>query len=221
MTASLPRFIICPYTSSDWEYIVPGKIEIRERLRGFLDPIVACMSYLGLSPLAVTIIGIMLSVVGAIFVARGHLLAGALFLIVSGICDTIDGSLARREGRATTFGAFIDSTGDRITEMVYFGALVFYFIADHPPNLVVIFFLLAALAGSFLTSYTRARAEGLGMECRVGWIERPERIALLVLGLLFGHTILIVIIMFLAFLTVFTFIQRVLHVRRLTLEKDL
>ncbi|HUV36128.1 MAG TPA: CDP-alcohol phosphatidyltransferase family protein [Patescibacteria group bacterium] len=198
-----------------------GKIEIRERLRGFLDPIVAFMSYLGLSPLAVTIIGIVLSIIGATFVARGSLLAGAVFLVVSGLCDTIDGSLARREGRTTTFGAFIDSTGDRITEMVYFGALVFYFINDQPPNLVVVFFLLAALAGSFLTSYTRARAEGLGLECRVGWVERPERIALLVLGLLLGHTVLIAIIVVLAFLTVFTFIQRVLHVRRLTLEKDL
>lgn len=178
------------------------------------------MSYLGLSPLAVTIIGIALSIIGAVFVARGSLVAGAAFLVVSGLCDTIDGSLARREGTTSTFGAFIDSTGDRITEMVYFGALVLYFITDHPPNLVVVFFLLAALAGSFLTSYTRARAEGLGMECRVGWIERPERVALLVLGLLLGHTILIVIIVFLAFLTVFTFIQRVLHVRRLTLEKD-
>jgi len=179
------------------------------------------MSYLGLSPLAVTIIGIVLSIIGATFVARGSLLAGAVFLVVSGLCDTIDGSLARREGRTTTFGAFIDSTGDRITEMVYFGALVFYFINDQPPNLVVVFFLLAALAGSFLTSYTRARAEGLGLECRVGWVERPERIALLVLGLLLGHTVLIAIIVVLAFLTVFTFIQRVLHVRRLTLEKDL
>lgn len=179
------------------------------------------MSYLGLSPLAVTIIGIALSVVGAVFVAWGRLIAGAVFLIVSGLCDTIDGSLARREGKATTFGAFIDSTGDRITEMVYFGALMFYFIADYPPNRIAIFFLLAALAGSFLTSYTRARAEGLGMECRVGWIERPERIALLVLGLLFGRGILIVVIVFLAFLTVFTFIQRVLHVRRLTLGNDL
>ncbi len=199
---------------------MPGKIEIRERLRGFLDPVVAFLSYLGFSPLAVTIIGIALSIIGAIFVAKGFLLAGAVLLVLSGICDTIDGSLARREGKATIFGAFIDSTGDRITEMAYFGALIFYFLSYNPPNLAVIFFLLAALAGSFLTSYTRARAEGLGMECRVGWLERPERIALLVIGLLFGRTMLIVIIVFLAFLTVYTFIQRVLHVRRLTLEKD-
>jgi CDP-diacylglycerol--glycerol-3-phosphate 3-phosphatidyltransferase len=220
LTAPYCRSIICRCTSGDWEENVPGKVEIRERLRGFLDPIVAFLSYLGFSPLAVTILGIVLSIIGAIFVARGYLLPGAVFLIVSGICDTIDGSLARREGRTTTFGAFIDSTGDRITEMAYFGALVFYFLARQPPNLIVIFFLLVALAGSFLTSYTRARAEGLGMECRVGWLERPERVALLVLGLLFGRIVLIVIIVFLAFLTVYTFVQRVLHVRRLTLEKD-
>lgn len=170
--------------------------------------------------MAVSIFGLVLSFVGAVFVAAGSLRTGAIVLILSGLCDALDGSLARRENRVTTFGAFFDSTGDRITEIVYFGALIFYFLDADPANRFIIVLLLVALGGSFLTSYARARAEGLGLDCRVGWLERPERIALLVLGLLLGRTVLIAVIVFLAVLTVFTFIQRVLHVRRLTLDKD-
>jgi len=84
-----------------------------------------------------------------------------------------------------------------------------------------VFFLLAALAGSFLTSYARARAEGLGIECEVGLLERPERIILLIIGLALGNFFLSAIIVVLAFLTIFTFIQRIVHVKRLTAGKDI
>jgi phosphatidylglycerophosphate synthase len=193
-----------------------GKVEIKNKLRGLLDPVVALLSHLGISPLSVTISGIALSAVGAVFVAFGSLIWGAVILIAAGICDTLDGSLARREGTESTFGAFIDSTGDRIAEILYFGALVFHFMGGDFFNKVAIFFLLVALAGSFLTSYARARAEGLGLECRVGLLERPERVALLVLGLLFGRVVLVIVVIVLAVLTVYTFAQRIVHVRRVT-----
>ncbi len=198
---------------------MPSKIEIKKKLRSFLDPVVSILSSLGVPPLAVSITGIALSFLGALFVGRGSFRVGALILIFSGICDTLDGSLARRTGKESVFGAFIDSTGDRITEMLYFGALIFYFMGTGDFNRMTVFFLLVALAGSFLTSYTRARAEGLGMNCTVGWLERPERVTLLVLGLMLGRWALMIVIVFLAFLTVWTFIQRVIHVRRLTLEE--
>lgn len=166
--------------------------------------------------MAITIFGLVLSLVGAAFVAAGSHITGAIVLILSGLCDALDGSLARREGRVTTFGAFVDSNVDRITEIAYFGALIFYFLSAEPAGRFIIFILLVAIAGSFLTSYARARAEGLGLECRVGWLERPERIVLLILGLLLGRTVLIAVILFLAVLTVVTFMQRVLHVRRVT-----
>ena len=199
---------------------MPEKTDIKDRLRNLFEPVVVFLSYLGVSPLAVTIFGLLLSLVGAAFVARGALLYGGLVLIAAGVCDVLDGSLARRLDRVTSFGAFIDSTVDRITEIVYFGAMIFYFLRTGQVNSVLLFFILVALAGSFLTSYTRARAEGLGLDCRVGWLERPERITIIVLGLLLGRFVLMVVIVFLAFMTVFTFIQRILHVRRLTFEKN-
>jgi len=197
---------------------LPGKTEIQNRLRSLLDPVVTFLSYLGVTPLSVTIVGIILSLIGAVFVTRGALFWGGIILIISGLCDTIDGSLARRTGTETTFGAFIDSTSDRVTELAYYGALILYFLRGDTANSVMIFFLLIALAGSFLTSYVRARAEGLGLECKVGWLERPERVAILAVGLLLGRVVLIALIVLLAVLTVFTFIQRVLYVRRITLS---
>ncbi|MBN1162951.1 MAG: CDP-alcohol phosphatidyltransferase family protein [Candidatus Krumholzibacteriota bacterium] len=194
------------------------KVEIKNRLRGLLDPVVALLSYLGITPLWVTIFGILLSFLGAFLVAGGRLRAGGLTLLFSGLCDVLDGSLARSEEKVSTFGAFLDSTGDRLTELAYFIALVFYFAAQDPINKVMIFFVLAALSGSLLTSYARARAEGLGLECTVGFLERPERVVMLLVGLMLGRFVLSVVLVFLAILSIFTFIQRVLHVRKLTRE---
>jgi phosphatidylglycerophosphate synthase len=198
---------------------VAGKSEIKDKLRGLLDPVVALCAYVGISPMGMTLFGIFLSFIGAIYVANGKLFAGAIILIISGLADTIDGSLARSQGKVTTFGAFIDSTGDRVSEMAYFTGLVFYFIGQGPGNGTLIFFVLAALAGSFLTSYARARAEGLGFECAVGILERPERVVLMIVGLLFGKVVLTAVIVFLAAMSIFTFLQRVQHVRKITTEK--
>ncbi len=142
-----------------------------------------------------------------------------MFLIVSGVCDTLDGSLARSSGKESVFGAFIDSTIDRVAELASFGALIVYYVSRGGGGRFAVPLVVAALAGSFLTSYTRARAEGLGIDCRVGLLERPERVALLVLGLLLGETALFVVIACLAVLTLVTTIQRVVHVHRLTAGK--
>jgi CDP-diacylglycerol--glycerol-3-phosphate 3-phosphatidyltransferase len=196
--------------------VLAEKIEIKNRLRVLLDPIVALLSFAGVSPMAVTLFGILLSIVGALFVARGNLLAGAIILIFSGLCDVLDGSLARSEDSVSRFGAFIDSTGDRLTELAYFIALVFYYADRIPVSRIMIFVVLAALTGSLLTSYARARAEGLDLECKVGFLERPERVAMMVAGLLLGRIVLSIMLVILAVLSVYTFIQRVLHVRKAT-----
>jgi CDP-diacylglycerol--glycerol-3-phosphate 3-phosphatidyltransferase len=194
------------------------KQTIKERLRGVLAPLVTVLERAGVSPMAVTIAGLALSFVGAGFVAAGRLRVGALALVVSGLCDTIDGSLARSAGQASRFGAFIDSTLDRVAELAFFSALVYHYAsAGGRWSGAMIMLTLAALAGSLLTSYARARAEGLGLECTVGVLERPERIALLVVGLAFGHAVLSPVIALLAVLSLYTFIQRVLHVRAVTL----
>lgn len=196
------------------------KSAIKKRVRGLLDPVVDILSYLGVSPITVTVFGVILSVIGAVFVAKGYLFLGGIILLVGGLCDTVDGSLARQQKQVTDFGAFLDSTVDRIAEVVYLGALVFYFFGREPVNQVVVFFTFVAITGSFLTSYARARAEGLGLECKVGLLERPERVTLLVVGLLLGRYVLIVVIFIIALFSVITFIQRVKHVRNLTLEKE-
>jgi len=192
------------------------KGEIKDRLRGFLDPVVEVLSSLGVTPMMVTLFGLILSVGGAIFAARGSLLVSGVILLVAGLCDTLDGSLARLQGSVSTFGAFIDSTGDRIMELFYFGAFIFYFLGRGPFGVFMIFVVLVALSGSMLTSYVRARAEGLGLECRVGWLERPERIAALVVGLLLGRVMLVVAILFIAVMSVITVAQRVTHVKRIS-----
>ena len=178
-----------------------------------MSPVVDLLDALGVTPMGVSYAGLALSVLGALFAGAGMLVTGGIILIVASLCDSLDGSLARKTGKASTFGAFFDSNADRISEFTYFAALAFYYAGRG--NGIMIFFTLAALAGSFLTSYSRARAEGLGLECSVGILERPERIVLLAAGLLFGGRILGAVMILLAILSIYTFIQRVLHVRKI------
>jgi phosphatidylglycerophosphate synthase len=187
---------------------------IKERFRALMSPVVDMLDSMGVTPMGVSLAGVAISVLGALFTGVGRLVAGGIILVVASMCDTLDGSLARKTGKTSKFGAFFDSTGDRISEFAYFAALVLYYSGRGSG--VMIFFTLAALAGSFLTSYARARAEGLGLDCAVGILERPERVVLLVAGLLFGGRILDAVIILLAILSIYTFIQRVLHVRNIT-----
>jgi CDP-diacylglycerol--glycerol-3-phosphate 3-phosphatidyltransferase len=195
------------------------RARIKDGLRRILDPCVSLLVKTGVTPAGVTLAGLILSLAGAFAIARGELVAGGVILIVSGVCDTLDGSLARRSGKESVFGAFIDSTIDRVSELAYFGALIVYYVSREGSSRFAVPLVVAALAGSFLTSYTRARAEGLGIDCRVGLLERPERVALLVLGLLLGKTALFVAIACLAVLTLVTTVQRIVHVHRMTSRK--
>jgi len=191
------------------------KQNIKDRARGVLSPLISLVDALGLSPLLVTTIGLLVSLYGALVTARGSLFWGGVFLLIAGLCDVIDGSLARKRGAESTFGAFFDSVSDRVTEFAYFGAIGYYLVfsvAEHPRLALVV--TLTALAGSVLTSYARARAEGVGLTCYVGLLERPERITLLVVGLLLGRRLLMLVLMFLAAATVITFFQRIYHVYR-------
>jgi CDP-diacylglycerol--glycerol-3-phosphate 3-phosphatidyltransferase len=148
---------------------------------------------------------------------------GAAWLLLSGLLDILDGQVARRGGMVSTFGAFFDSTLDRIGEAILYAGIAIYF-QTAPSQAAPVWGVvagLAALTGSFLVSYTRARAEGLGVDCRVGLAQRPERI--LGVGaptLFFGAgphgLLLLVIIGLLAMLSWLTVVQRVAHVFRAT-----
>lgn len=191
------------------------KRAIQHSARRVLDPVVNLLASLGVSPMLVSAFGLAFSLWGAIVVARGSLLGGGIFLLIAGLCDVLDGDLARRLDRASPFGAFIDSLLDRVSEFAYFGGILIFVIRqpdDIPAYEPVV--ILLALMGSVMTSYARARAEGLGIDCKVGVMERPERIGLLALGLMAGYRFLMAVMILLAVTTLVTVVQRIRHVRR-------
>jgi CDP-diacylglycerol--glycerol-3-phosphate 3-phosphatidyltransferase len=155
-----------------------------------------------------------ISLLAALCIAGGGLRLGALVLLLAAVGDLIDGMLARQTGQVTPFGAFFDSTLDRLGEGAILAALAYQFAVTGRP--VVVAVTLLALLGSLLVSYTRARAEALGVECKVGLMSRAERVVLLVAGLLIGLPGLAVLL--LAALSLYTVGERVLHVRRALAE---
>lgn len=131
----------------------------------------------GVSPNAISFLALTVSLLAGICYGYGKILAGGLFLLVSGFLDTVDGSIARLRGRPSRFGALLDSTLDRYAEFfVFFGILV------HFRSRWMFFLVLFALMGSVMVSYIKARAQSLGDIRTVGLMQRPERLALLILG---------------------------------------
>jgi CDP-diacylglycerol--glycerol-3-phosphate 3-phosphatidyltransferase len=151
-----------------------------------------------------------------LLIAEGWFLAAGICLWLFSATDTLDGALARATNRVSTFGAFLDSVCDRYAEAAVFFGLVWWYQSLGSSLGVALAYL--ALVGSLMVSYTRARAEGVGLQAaEVGWFQRPERIVLLGLGLLaaaFLPALLLVVLALLAILTTVTVLQRVLHVAR-------
>src|SRR5208283_4012365 len=138
--------------------------------------------------------------------------AGGLVILIGGSFDFPDGVVARTNGKDTKFGALLDSTLDRYADAALFLAIIWLFFKED--NLIGIFFAICSLVGAFLVSYVRARAEGLGIGCNVGLMERPERILLLAAGCLTGRLFSVILILFV--LSHVTVVQRVVHVYRKT-----
>ena len=190
-----------------------GLVErLKARARQGVEPIGRALARTGLSPNVVTVAGCVLSFgVGAVL-ATGYPQLGGVLVLVAGAFDTLDGALARAAGRSTTFGAFLDSTLDRYSEAaIFLGILV---DGARRGDLQVVLLAYAAVVGSLMVSYARARAEGLGLRGDVGWLQRPERVVLLGFGLILG--LAVPALWILAVFTNLTALQRVLHVRRLT-----
>jgi CDP-diacylglycerol--glycerol-3-phosphate 3-phosphatidyltransferase len=198
------------------------KVVWQERVRSLLGPVVTLLESLGVTPTQVTLFGLTVHVLSAVIIGAGQPLAGGLVLLLAAACDGLDGQLARRTGRVTRFGAFLDSSVDRIAETVILVGIATYFLVrGGTANSVWAVVVVVALGGSLITSYTRARAEGLGLECKVGAFERPERVLVTVLGLLLGHTALILAVVVLTVLSWYTVYQRVRHVERLVGDEPL
>ncbi len=180
----------------------------RARISRVLDPIGAALARAGVSPDVVTVVGTIGVVAGSlVFVARGHLLIGAIVVTISVLTDMLDGAIARARGTTSKWGAFLDSTMDRIADGAAFGSLAFW-LATSGRNAAAAAALCCLIAG-VIVSYAKARAEGLGLRCDVGIAERSERLiiagfgALLeVAGVPYGLAVVLWLLTVLAVITV-------------------
>jgi CDP-diacylglycerol--glycerol-3-phosphate 3-phosphatidyltransferase len=197
--------------------------DLQKRARQFAEQLVRPLAALGLTPNMATFLGFLFSCVTAIVLAMGNLRIGALMILFSGAFDMVDGALARVRNQKTTFGAFFDSTLDRYSEaVVLLGLIVFALRTPSLPqhDWIVALAYIAGI-GSLMVSYTRARAEGLGLDAKSGLLARPERVVLLAAGLLIGgQDWLLWTLLILALASVLTSIQRIVAVRRVALRAD-
>ena len=170
-----------------------------------IQPIALFLARLGLTPNTITILGFLMTAAVAVVLATGRTQLAGVLLIGTLAFDAVDGTLARLMGTASRFGAFLDSTLDRWAEVVIYAALVWVFLESGQDNGVLL--AVAALATSLMVSYTRARAEGAGFQCKEGLLTRFERIVILIAGLIFNQVIWALAII--AILAGFTAVQRI------------
>lgn len=178
-----------------------------------------------LTPNSISLTGLTLNVAAAVLVTQRLFFLAGLAFIVGSVMDTLDGRYSRMSGKGTLFGAFLDSTLDRIEEGIVLAAIGAYFAARGDELAVAA--VVVAVLGSLMVSYTRARAEALGVECKVGLATRPVRVVVLSAGLVFAKgaglgdfELLEASIYVLAGLTVFTVVQRIWHVRQALTERE-
>lgn len=181
-----------------------------------IRPIAKLLVSLKVHPHVITFSGLVLSLLAFNFYRQGYFFYAGLMVVLAGACDVLDGKLARETNQMSKFGALMDSTIDRYSEILLFLGLAAYFYGKHSH---VIYLIIFAIAGSFMVSYIRARAEGLGLECKVGLMQRPERITWLAVGSLlggipkYGIYAVIVTIWFIAIFANITVIQRIVFIR--------
>jgi len=195
------------------KYFIDGFMAVVNPIGKFLESI-------HIHPHAITIAGLIFSVISGLLFWKGLFLLAGIALIISGMCDVLDGRLARNTKRMTSFGAIFDSTVDRYSEIAVFMGIMAFF-----DNIIISALIILAIAGSLLTSYTRARAEGLGIECKIGLMQRPERITFLAVAAILGapfdsifdtkFLLIKLALLIIAVLANITAIQRVMHVRKM------
>ncbi|OIP26901.1 MAG: CDP-alcohol phosphatidyltransferase family protein [Chloroflexi bacterium CG15_BIG_FIL_POST_REV_8_21_14_020_46_15] len=187
----------------------PNLAELRANLAlRITNPVIGILGKSGIKPDALTFTGLAINIGAAYVIATGHFPLGGILILVAGLFDLLDGALARFAKKTTKFGAILDSAVDRISEAAIFcGLLVWYM-----PGRSEILLIFAVLIGSFLVSYIRARAEGLGLECKGGLFTRAERVIVLAVGLLVNQVIIALwILVVFVYITV---VQRLVYLRR-------
>lgn len=184
------------------------KANFASGIQAFISPVGKAVDRLGLTPNQITTVGLLLTVVAAGFVAADHPVAGGWILVAGGLMDMLDGAVARASGKSTPFGSFYDSVSDRLSDGIILGAIA-YWMRGNPRVVGLVMF---ALVTALTTSYVRAKAEAIDLDCSIGLMERAERAILIMAGLVFHRWVLEPIMWLLAFGGVVTVIQRVHHV---------
>ena len=197
-----------------------NRMTSRERARRAVSdyvelPIAGLMNRVGITPNMATLIGLLIAAGGAGLAAAGEWwMAGAVALF-GGAFDMFDGALARMTNRVSKFGALLDSVVDRVSEaVILFGILAYYLISDNDIGAALAY---VAIIGSLMVSYMRARSEGLGIDCKVGVMTRPERVAAVGFGLIAAHwlpVVMPIVLGTIGALTAFTAVHRLIHTAR-------
>ena len=174
------------------------------------DPLARALLRAHVRPNHLTMVGLGVSILAAGALAQGQLRVGAVLLALAGLFDFFDGSLARLANSVSAFGAFLDSVADRYSDLVVLLGVVLYY--HRAADTTGVFLTMIALVGTIMTSYTKARAQSIGVPCEIGLIERPERLIMLIAGATFN--VLTPAMIALALLTNLTALQRILYMRR-------
>jgi CDP-diacylglycerol--glycerol-3-phosphate 3-phosphatidyltransferase len=182
---------------------------IRDGARKIMAGVARGAVALGLTPNAVTVLGLVPAVAAGAAFASGQVRLGGLFLLISGMMDMLDGAVARVAENESKFGALLDSTIDRYAEItVYLGLAILY------RDSAALIGVILALCGSLMVSYVKARAEGLGLTCNIGLLQRPERLIILMVGAFLGPGYLVWAIYIIAVLANFTAFERLMRMKK-------
>jgi CDP-diacylglycerol--glycerol-3-phosphate 3-phosphatidyltransferase len=183
-----------------------------------MEPIADWLVRRGVHPNTITVLGTVFMVAGGVLYGTGHIMTGGWLLAITALTDVLDGMVARRSGKSSVFGAFLDSSLDRVADGAVLGGLaVFYALNPLHHSVPMVVVCLAGIIGAFMTSYTRARAEALGLDAKVGMLQRPERVVLLSVpqsffGLTLNGWVLAIIINILTITAWVTVVQRIKYV---------
>jgi len=186
-------------------------------IQGAADPVARLLLQAHVRPNQLTVVGLGVSAVAAQMFYLGRLRLAAALLAVAGLCDFFDGTLARLAGSESPYGAFLDSVVDRYSDLVVLLGIVLYY--ERAEEAAGVFFTMLTLLGTVMVSYTKARAQSIGLSCEIGLMERPERMIVLIAGALFQ--LLTPAMLALGVLTNITALQRIIYVWKSTRDKSL
>jgi CDP-diacylglycerol--glycerol-3-phosphate 3-phosphatidyltransferase len=204
-----------PEVPGIWEWVKQGYLKL-------VDPLANTLVAWRVRPNTITTIGLLSTLAAGVAFGMGLIRTGGWIISITAVFDVLDGEVARRSGTSSKFGAFYDSTLDRIADGVCLGGLTIFWASNTPHHsLAMVVVGLFAIVGTYLTSYTRARAEGLGLDAKVGLVQRPERVVLLaapqaLFGLAMNGMILKGVVVLLAVTAWITVAQRMRYVHRMT-----